>query len=277
MNIFILQSLREFKITSNPVTAAVTFGIFGCIAAGFIYLNASQKVQNSNAVRTGKVDISKVLPRVSAAFMRICREYGLSHTEAAFLEYLFKIADIRPTEAFRAKDKINENFAAAYRVLKRENQDENADLKNTMSFFSIRNAVEYKNSLAIASRGSKNHLPRKYIRKESGAECVFYPVITTKVKNGLKTVIKLTVNNEKHKGILLNVSCGGCALSTSENIKPGGKMKLEFKAGRASVAALGNVLRVNKNTQGSVLHIQFLKVPARSMTALNAYIYGYND
>ncbi|MDR0539237.1 MAG: PilZ domain-containing protein [Spirochaetaceae bacterium] len=276
MNLIFLQTLSQFTWHPSLLHVVITLAIFAGIVALVIYLNVSKTVQNSKIVQDGTIDLSKAIPKpVSGAFMHIARQYGLSRAEAAFLEHIFSETGIKPEEALRNKKNTDECFSIAYKYLKRDSENAADEMRNMSMFFSIRNAVEYKNMLSEIAHSNKNLIPRKFRRKETGIPCSFSYVVVQNVKQGLKQVQKLSVDGKKITGALIDVSVGGCAFSTAENIKAGIKLKIEFKAGRNTVAALGAVVRVNKSGNDALAHVQFLKIPPHSHSTLNAFIYDY--
>ena len=274
--LFLLQGLNQFQIKTSPVQTAITLVIGGIIAGVIIYLNVSKSIQNSKVLKSGSVKINNpIAVPVSSDFFKMAKNYGLNRAEAVFLEKIFTDCGIRPNSALRIKKELDENFAAAYKFIKHSNSNPEEEQKKMAMLFSIRNVIEFKNMLTESA--NNNQIPRRYRRKEAGIPCAFYIVIVTQVKQGLKTVQKLTVDPRKFSGVLLDVSIGGAAVSVRENYKVGIKIKLEFKIGRLSVATLGIVQRINKNNREAVLHVKFIKIPPKSLQSLNEFTYNYKD
>jgi c-di-GMP-binding flagellar brake protein YcgR len=89
---------------------------------------------------------------------------------------------------------------------------------------------------------------------------------------------KLVADKEKLAGKIMDISIGGCGIQTNSSIASGSRLKIEFNSNPAQKAAvLGQVLRTNQNGTNMVLHIKFLKVPRRSLNAINALVFGYSD
>jgi hypothetical protein len=53
-------------------------------------------------------------------------------------------------------------------------------------------------------------------------------------------------------------------------------VKIDFSIGKQANAALGQIIRINKETNRSVYHIKFLKLSKQTIIDLNAFIFGYN-
>ncbi|MDR0669707.1 MAG: PilZ domain-containing protein [Treponema sp.] len=88
---------------------------------------------------------------------------------------------------------------------------------------------------------------------------------------------KMVVDKRKAMGRILDISVGGCSIQTSSVISAGVRLKIGFTAGGRPVVALGEVLRVNRNRTGTVMHIKFLKVPRNSLNRINALVFEYID
>ena len=86
---------------------------------------------------------------------------------------------------------------------------------------------------------------------------------------------RLIVDKHKFTGEIADISVGGCSLKTKAQVQVGAKLKIEFNQGSANVAALGQVLRINKTGSSATLHIKFLRVSRKSMNLINAYVYEY--
>jgi c-di-GMP-binding flagellar brake protein YcgR len=89
---------------------------------------------------------------------------------------------------------------------------------------------------------------------------------------------KMVLDNEKLAGQIMDISIGGCGIQTNSSIPSATRLKIEFSPNPAlKAAALGQVLRTNQNGASTVMHIKFLKVPRRSMNAINALVFEYSD
>jgi hypothetical protein len=57
-------------------------------------------------------------------------------------------------------------------------------------------------------------------------------------------------------------------------------LKIEFDYSQSPVplAVLGQVLRINRSgITSTIMHIKFIKIPRKSMNAINAIVYEYGD
>jgi hypothetical protein len=88
---------------------------------------------------------------------------------------------------------------------------------------------------------------------------------------------KMVVDKRKAAGRILDISIGGCSIQTSSVISAGVRLKIAFSAGGQHVVTLGEVLRINRNRTGTVMHVKFLKVPRKSLNLINALVFEYID
>ncbi|GHU56696.1 hypothetical protein FACS189442_5430 [Spirochaetia bacterium] len=117
---------------------------------------------------------------------------------------------------------------------------------------------------------------RKFRRKQTALPADLHLVRLEDTGN--KNEKKMVVDKEKLNGKITNISIGGCAIQTSSSIAPGVRLKIEFSPNSTLKAAvLGQELRTNQNGSSTVMHIKFLKVPRRSMNAINALVFEYSD
>jgi hypothetical protein len=97
--------------------------------------------------------------------------------------------------------------------------------------------------------------------------------------SGRKKVRKMTVDSRRFNGTILDVSMGGCSIRTNASIPPGTRLKIEFDyLDKMIIAALGQVLRINRSgAVSTIMHIKFIKVPRKTMNAINALVYEYDE
>ncbi|MDR2602734.1 MAG: PilZ domain-containing protein [Spirochaetaceae bacterium] len=277
LNLFFLQGLNKFQIQTNPLQVVVTLFVFICIVALIIYLNTSKKAKNSVIINSGRLDIEKFTHPVSKEFAKIAKEYGLSKQEAEFLEKAFKDCEMSPVEVFQDKKEMDLCFSSVYKYIKRESENPEEELKKLDLFFSARNTIEFKHEILNAANSKKNVKPRRFKRRKASIQCSFCEIIEKEIKSGVKTIKKLTPSNKKSNGDISDISLGGCAILVKESFKPGVKIKIEFKVAGVTVAALGVILRINKNASESIMHVKFIQIPPRSLQNLNAFIFDYMD
>jgi hypothetical protein len=128
----------------------------------------------------------------------------------------------------------------------------------------------------IHSSQRKQLSQRRFRRRQEVISCGFSFV---KVEDaGRKKQKKMIVEKRQIKGTIMDISIGGCSIKTNAAIPSGTLLKISFDhGGFMSVAALGQVLRTNRSGVSIVMHIKFLRIPRRSMNAINAVVFDYSD
>jgi len=114
---------------------------------------------------------------------------------------------------------------------------------------------------------------RRFRRKQADIACYAYLVYV----EGSGKKQRLVVDKRRMAGNIADVSVGGCSLKSRTPINVGAKLKIEFQLGDSNVAALGQVLRINRAGGATITHIKFLKVARKSMNVINAYVYEYSN
>jgi len=117
---------------------------------------------------------------------------------------------------------------------------------------------------------------RRFRRRQTVIATAFYLVHVT--ETGRKNERKMTVDKRRFTGNILDISIGGCSIKTTAPVNTGQRLKIEFtREDNSVVAALGEVLRTNRNGVSTIVHVKFLKVPRRSLNSINAMVYEYAD
>jgi hypothetical protein len=274
--LFLLQSLRlgDFQIQPNPIHGIVFLIGLMAIVVLVVFLNKSTKVKNSAVFKSGSVNKPSLKNPEIENIRKAALNYGLGYNERKFLSNMFRKEGIDSSIVFSSAKSIDEGFSKIIRTLNRE-EDTDDDLGK---LFAIRNKMEYYLSADEAAKKTpdKKLIVRRYKRAESALPVVFYLVVEREVHEGLKKVKKLSLDSIKCAGTILDISSGGCAISTHNPYKTGICIKLEFKIGRNNLVALAKILRVNQNQSGSVLHTRFIKISVKSLNAINTFVYNYN-
>jgi hypothetical protein len=131
--------------------------------------------------------------------------------------------------------------------------------------------------LAHAAR-VKPLVSRKTRRRQTATPCSITMVTVREEKVRRKIVRKMTLDKRRYSGVIMDLSIGGCSIRCSASIQPGARIKLDFVYGDSpSVAALGQVLRVNRGGMYTTIHVKFIKVPRRSQNLINAIVFEYAD
>ena len=276
--LFPLQSLQEFNISSytgNPVHSILFVIGFILIIAIIIFLNTSKKVQQSNAFSTGKVGAFTAKTPEDETYKKIARMYELKKEEAAFLRELFSSTKSDPEEVLEDIDALDAIFKQNYQRLAKDAERSKEAMRNLGLLFSTRNAIAYFQGGDENKNDANKVSHRFHLRKSISASCACNVVALRKTSERGKTVKKFQLTDKMFAATVMDVSAGGCAVTCEKGAKPGTQLKVEFKVGRFNVAALGQILRINSGEKGAILHIQFLKVPPKALSILNAYVHGY--
>jgi hypothetical protein len=117
---------------------------------------------------------------------------------------------------------------------------------------------------------------RRFRRRQTVTGCGFYFVYVE--ESGRKKEKKMVVDKRQLAGNIMDISIGGCSIKTNVNVPSGQRLKIEFMhENSTNIAVLGQVLRTNRTGISTIMHIKFLKVPRRSMNAINALVFEYSD
>jgi hypothetical protein len=271
---YLLQSLNEFQIQSDPKDQIGFVVAVVLLTALIVYMNVSKAIRNSKVFRGEGVELPKLCrPQVDPQFYRTIKTSGLTKWEAEKLEQILKFDSDHPEEVLYDAAKLDASFECAYDRILREYPPENIQ-RALLELFSIRNAVEY--FLAVRKNNGNENVPHKFRRKDTDLKCIFYLVVTKNVQANFQVKKKLVLANvPPYHGILLNVSQGGCAIMSAQNVKTGSFLKIDFKVNDTLVTALGRIQRLNMNGDDRIYHIKFLKLSRNSIIALNTLIFGY--
>jgi hypothetical protein len=275
--LFLLQGLElsDFQLQPSPVQGILFFAGVTIVVLLVVFINKSAKIRNSEVFKSGVINKPQLRVPGFKGLKNAARKYGFDYEEQKFLSDLFQKQGVETATVFNSIENIDREFAKLIQALEKEDDMDNDIAK----LLAIRNKIEYSISAAaeMEKLSEKNFTIHRYKRVETHIPAVFYLVVEKEVRQGLKMIKKLLLDSKKHTGTILNISSGGCAISTSSSLKAGGRIKLEFKMGKTNAAALAQILRVNKNQSGSVLHLRFLKVSAKSLNAINIFVYNYKN
>ncbi|MDR2658442.1 MAG: PilZ domain-containing protein [Spirochaetaceae bacterium] len=273
-NLYLLQSIMQFKIQSNPSDTAGFLIAFVVLAALIIFLNVSRKIRNSAVFRgEGVVIPKKPHIHIDKDFYQKVKFIGLDKRETAFLEKILEESDEDPFTVLQNSAKTDECFKQMHDNIIREKHGEDA-IPELMDLFSIRNAVEY--FYANEAKPYSKNVIRNYRRRNINCVIIFYLVITIKQRSKFTTQKKLVVEDDcKYLGNMMNISQGGCAISMKQYVKAGQMIKIEFTINMNKITALAQILRLNKNVDNWIYHIKFLRLSKKSLVALNEYIFEY--
>jgi c-di-GMP-binding flagellar brake protein YcgR len=112
---------------------------------------------------------------------------------------------------------------------------------------------------------------RRFRRKQTVIACICFFVYV----EGSGKRQRLVVDKRRLTGNIMDISVGGCSIKTTAAVNGGAKLKIEFKQGDSSIAALGQVLRTNRTGINTIIHIKFLRASLRTMNIINTFVYDY--
>jgi c-di-GMP-binding flagellar brake protein YcgR len=119
---------------------------------------------------------------------------------------------------------------------------------------------------------------RKFRRRQTAMPCTIALIVLREERVRRKIVQKMTLDKRRYSGLIMDISIGGCSVRCSAAIQPGARVKVEFVYGDSpSIAALGQVLRINRGGLYTTIHLKFIKVPRRSQNLINAIVFEYAD
>ncbi|MDR2370121.1 MAG: PilZ domain-containing protein [Treponema sp.] len=117
---------------------------------------------------------------------------------------------------------------------------------------------------------------RRFRRRQAVVPANFFFVRVE--ESGWRKEKKLVVDKRRLSGNITDISIGGCSIKTNVSVPSGTRLKIEFMHGdNMNIVILGQVLRTNRSGISTVMHVKFLKVPRRSLNAINALVYEYDD
>lgn len=119
---------------------------------------------------------------------------------------------------------------------------------------------------------------RQVERIEMHEPCAFASVSVSTVQNGKENQIVYKPSATMHKGLLLDVSAGGCRLVTNIPIKAEQFIYISGKLNtRDEDCAIGTILRTNKREDGNfILHIKFVKIEQDVVNRIQGVAIGYD-
>jgi c-di-GMP-binding flagellar brake protein YcgR len=130
------------------------------------------------------------------------------------------------------------------------------------------------------SRSLRRAQLRKYRRSPLNRPCFFYPVHIVERQEGRKTVRQALVQaNQRLLGHLLDISAGGCSVSSLSPLAAGSLCKLEFEIRRQSrIMVYGKVKRTRglKSQHGGVMHVMFTTLSSQHLNQIYTFVYGYS-
>ncbi len=120
---------------------------------------------------------------------------------------------------------------------------------------------------------------RKYRRTPIHRPCFFYPVLIVDSGAGRRKERRAVVQATRRLlGNLVDISAGGCSISTIYPLKAGELCKIEFElARRQRITVFGKVKSIGKSGyRGRIMHIMFTKLSSRYLNQIYLYVYDFS-
>ena len=139
--------------------------------------------------------------------------------------------------------------------------------------------TQHGSGLQLTAGGRPKPLTkRQYRRKQIDLRCDFYMVQLIESGRGRKKVSKLVVSPKRFAGKLGDISAGGCSIRTGVPVQAAARLKISCNLEDDNqISVLGQVIRSNRSSTGTVIHVKFLKVPTRAFNSINALVFGFNE
>jgi len=119
---------------------------------------------------------------------------------------------------------------------------------------------------------------RRFRRSSLNRPCFFYPIHLVTAE-GKRTERRAVVQaHMRLLGNLLDISAGGCSITSLYPLKPGALCKIEFELGRRQhISVFGKVKRVRRqSSRGGIMHVMFTKMSTSFLNQIYLYVYDYS-
>jgi len=119
---------------------------------------------------------------------------------------------------------------------------------------------------------------RKYRRRPIKANCSFFPVRIVEKGTGRKVTRQaVVVTNQGRMGSMIDVSAGGCAMSSHKPLPRGELIKISFEPERGNqVVAFGKIVDSRMVTRSkTILHVMFTRASSKNLNKINQYVYDF--
>lgn len=132
--------------------------------------------------------------------------------------------------------------------------------------------------LSHSKRISRANL-RKFRRKKIQKPVYVYPIRVVERMDGRRVKKEAVVDKSKGRmGTLIDLSAGGCALSTTKPLKKGDLCKLNFEPVQGNgVTTFGKVVDIQMQSRiRANLHIMFTRASTKNLNRINDFIYDFS-
>ena len=121
---------------------------------------------------------------------------------------------------------------------------------------------------------------RKYCRRLMEGDCSFYPVTIVEKRMGRKIARQAVVEaNQGRTGTMIDISAGGCAMSSHNPLPRGELIKISFEPQRGDqVVAFGKIVDSRMFNRGrTTLHVMFTRASSKNLNKINEYVYDFDN
>jgi c-di-GMP-binding flagellar brake protein YcgR len=125
----------------------------------------------------------------------------------------------------------------------------------------------------LHSNKVNNLSKRRFRRRQVMIPVSFYFV---NLEDTGKKEKRMVVDKRRLTGSIMDISIGGCSIKTNVLVPSGSRLKIEAD-GDGTIVVLGQVIRINRTGMKTTAHVSFLKVPRKSLNAINAMVFEYTD
>jgi c-di-GMP-binding flagellar brake protein YcgR len=130
------------------------------------------------------------------------------------------------------------------------------------------------------SKQLKREQHRTLSRKPLRRSCFIYPIEIVAVGKKRNMRRKIVIHdNQRHLGIIFDISVGGCRVGSSTAFRKGSYLKLEFDIKpQTPVITYGKVQSIKRTVGTSAthgMHVQFVKLSNKNRNYIYSYVYNY--
>jgi hypothetical protein len=140
--------------------------------------------------------------------------------------------------------------------------------------------VKKINSVMLAHTNRINRaIMRKYRRRPIKGQCSFYPVRIVEKGTGRKVTRQAVVLTKQGRvGSMIDISAGGCALTSHKPLPRGELIKISFEPERGNlVVAFGKIVDSRMLSRSrTTLHIMFTRASSKNLNKINEYVYDFS-
>ena len=179
-----------------------------------------------------------------------------------------------PKNAVGNSLKVNDGTSVNLIYLSRSNNS-----YSLMCSYTGTEKTNYGAGFKLNSTGSPKPLRKRQTRrKQIEIHCEFFFVQLQQSGTGKNTTSKLIVSPKKFTGNIRDISAGGCSIGTPAPVQAAARLKITCYVGNnEQVSVLGQVIRSNRSSRGTVINVKFLKVPLRAFNSINTLVFGFNE